>query len=116
MSDGTLKQCKICGTQYRVCYSCEKKHSWRVHTDTAEHFYIFEVLMSYQLNHNAKKAYQALKKRNIDFFDIEKYLPNVQELLKEIYSLSHENSSAKKEAITAPEPTSTTDECKEGEG
>ncbi len=72
--------------------------------------------MNYQLNHNAKKAYKALKKRNVNFFDTEKYLPNVQELLKEIYGLSHENSRAKIEAVTTLEPTSVTYENEEGEG
>lgn len=33
MENKLLKRCKVCGTEYEACVSCEKKHSWRVHTD-----------------------------------------------------------------------------------
>lgn len=101
MSDGIEKKCKVCGTQYKVCHSCEKNKSWRVHTDTLEHFYIFGVLMEYQVNHDAHKAFDALSKRNFDFFNVDEYLPNVQDLLKEIYTLTHENSRAKKKGVAS---------------
>ena len=84
-----------------MCYSCNKKNSWRMHTDTEEHFYIFGVLMEYMAEHNAKQAYNALKKHGLDFRNTEGFLPSVQKLLAEIYTLSRENSRVKKTAAAA---------------
>lgn len=90
------KRCKVCGTEYEMCYSCDKKHSWRMHTDTEDHFYIFGVLMEYQVTHDVKQAYNALRKRGIDFSNTTDFLPSVQKLLAEIYTLAHGNNRAKK--------------------
>ncbi len=83
-----IRHCKVCGTSYKTCYSCEKERSWRVHTDTSEHYYIWTVLMSYQSTHDAAAAYQALVKRGVDFRYMEGFLPGVQQLLAEIYALA----------------------------
>ena len=56
-----IRNCKVCGASYKTCYSCEKERSWRLHTDTPEHYYIWTVLMGYQANHDAKQAYSALR-------------------------------------------------------
>lgn len=50
-----VRDCKVCGNSYNTCYSCEKERSWRLHTDTHEHYYIWTVLMDYQINHDAKR-------------------------------------------------------------
>lgn len=88
---------------YRLDYSCEKERSWRLHTDTPEHYYIWTVLMGYQANHDAKQAYSALRKRGIDLRNTAEYTPSVQALLAEIYALAHENSRAKKAVVEAEE-------------
>ena len=96
-----IRNCKVCGASYKTCYSCEKERSWRLHTDTHEHYYIWTVLMEYQANRDAKQAYRALRKRGIDLRDTAGYLPSVQALLAEIYALAHENSRAKKATAEA---------------
>lgn len=101
MEQKIKKRCKICGAEYEACYSCEKKHSWKMHTDTKEHFYIFGVLMEYQVSHDAKRAYNALRKRSIDFRDTAEFNPHTREVLAEIYALAHENSRAKKATVKA---------------
>lgn len=83
-----VRKCKVCGESYKTCYSCEKERSWRVHTDTSEHYYIWTVLMSYQSTHDVAAAYQALVKRGVDFRHTEGFLPEVQKLLAEIYALA----------------------------
>ena len=90
MSDRIIKRCKVCGASYESCYGCEKKHSWRTHTDTADHYYIFTVLMEYQSGRDAKSAYRALRKRGVDFFNTGGYVENVRGLLNEIFSASRE--------------------------
>ena len=98
-----IRNCKVCGASYKTCYSCEKERSWRLHTDTPEHYYIWTVLMGYQANHDAKQAYSALRKRGIDLRNTAEYTPSVQALLAEIYALAHENSRAKKAVVEAEE-------------
>ena len=44
--------------------------------------------MDYQINHDAKKAYNVLRKRGVDFQNTTGYLPKVRSLLAEIYSLA----------------------------
>lgn len=83
-----VRKCKVCGESYKTCYSCEKERSWRIHTDTSEHYYIWTVLMSYQSTHDAMAAYQALVKRGVDFQHMEGFLPGVAALLAEVYALA----------------------------
>jgi hypothetical protein len=44
--------------------------------------------MDYQINHDAKKAYNVLRKRGVDFQNTTGYLPKVRSLLAEVYSLA----------------------------
>lgn len=98
-----IRDCKVCGTSYETCYSCEKNRSWRLHTDTHEHYYIWMVLMEYQTNHDAKQAYSVLRKRGIDFRNTAGYVPSVQALMAEIYGLTHKSNRAKKAIAEAEE-------------
>lgn len=91
-----IRNCKVCGASYKTCYSCEKERSWRLHTDTYEHYYLWTVLMGYQIDHDAKKAYNVLRKRGVDFRKTSEYLPRVQTLLEEIYASAQGSSKAKK--------------------
>lgn len=95
MGKDQTKRCKVCGKEYELCVSCEKTHSWKVHTDNPEHYYIFITLMQYQTDHNAKSAYRALRKRGVDFNKTDEYLPSVQRLMAEIYAVVNENGRAK---------------------
>ncbi len=103
-----MKRCKVCGTEYETCISCEKNHSWKVHTDTLDHYYLFTVLMAYRVDHDAGRAYNVLRKRGFDFLDTAGYTPSVQALLMEINALAHENSRAKKASVKA-NPVNTED-------
>ncbi len=97
--EGTIvKHCKVCGATYEACVSCERNHSWKMHTDTAAHYYIFTVLMAYQADHDAKRAYCALEKRGVDLDDTAGYTPRVRALLAEIGALARKKGGAKRDA------------------
>lgn len=98
-----VRTCKVCGASYKTCFTCEKERSWRLHTDTLDHYYIWGVLMEYQASHNAKQAYNVLRKRGIDFHTTAGFSSSVQKLLTEIYTLAHENSKAKKVVVEVME-------------
>lgn len=102
MEKSIQKHCKVCGAEYELCYSCEKKNSWKVHADTEDHFYIFGVLMDYMVRRDAHQAYEALVRRGIDIHDTAGYIPSVQSLFAEIAALAHEGSNAL-EAEAEPE-------------
>lgn len=89
------RRCKVCGAVYETCYSCEKQRSWRVHTDTADHYYIFTTLMTYEYDRDAKKAYRALRKRGVDFLHTSVYEPTVEILLDEIYEKNNADKAKK---------------------
>lgn len=59
-----------------------------MHTDTTDHYYIFCVLMDYQVSGDAEQAYQALKRRDVNFRD-KSILPRNRALLSEIYRKVH---------------------------
>lgn len=74
-----------------------------MHTDTLDHYYIWGVLMEYRASHNVKQAYNALRKRGIDFRNTAGFSPSVQKLLVEIYTLAHKNSKVKKVVVEITE-------------
>lgn len=105
MNGKIVRRCKVCGAEYETCYSCEKNSSWRMHTDTADHYYILYVLMDYQGGQDAKTSYRALRKRGVDFANTNEYLPEVRKLLDEIYAGSHNGKTLfVKEAEPAQAP------------
>lgn len=94
-----IRDCKVCGASYKTCFACERDRSWRLHTDTIEHYHVFMVLMAYQVNHDAKQAYKVLREHGIDFYDTAEFNPHTRKVLAEIHALAHENSRAKKVAV-----------------
>lgn len=96
-----MRRCRVCGKEYEHCYSCEKVHSWRTLTDTADHYYILNVLMEYQVDHDVMKAYRALHKRGVDIRDTDGLLPSVKTLMVEIASKAQAANGAKKKAASS---------------
>ena len=52
MSDmnGNNSNCAICGKPYHLCLSCKDKmqaEPWKKHTDTSEHFKIYQIIRGY---------------------------------------------------------------------
>lgn len=89
MSEKHIKRCRICGAEYDGCVSCDDKRSWLALTDTQEHFYILCVLMDYKIDRDAKRAYDALKRRGFQFGHKEVYLKGAASLLDEIKAKGH---------------------------
>ena len=80
---GSRFRCKVCGIEYDGCASCHGL-SWKVHTDTEEHYYILVTLMDYKYNKDADAAICALRKRGIDITKTDGYTPSVAALFAEI--------------------------------
>lgn len=80
-------KCAICGKDYYVCVSC-KSHNltpWKIHTDTAEHYQVFQILRGVSLGvYTKSEAKEKLDSLNLK--DVDTYIPSVQKRIKDIVS------------------------------
>jgi hypothetical protein len=78
--------CAICGEPYYLCLSCKDQMElspWKIHTDTSEHYKVYQILRGYNLGIYTKV--QANKKlSNIDLSDINNFKDNIKEQINEI--------------------------------
>lgn len=77
--------CKICGTGYHICMACKsnKLTPWKNHTDTSQHYVIYQILHGY----SAKVFTKAEAKErllNTDLSELESFLPDVRRRINEI--------------------------------
>ena len=67
--------CDVCGCHYEACLSCKDKialEPWKMHTDTAEHYKVYAVLLGYNTGvYDISEAYEKLQ--NIDLCDKDTY-------------------------------------------
>lgn len=78
-------KCAICGKDYYICVSC-KSHNltpWKIHTDTAEHYQVFQILRGVSLGvYTKSEAKEKLDSLNLK--DVDTYIPSVQKHIKDI--------------------------------
>lgn len=80
--------CAICGKGYYMCRSCKDQlrlSPWKIHTDTSEHFKIFQIVRGYSIGLYTKNEAKA-KFENIDLSNLETFLPEVKSVIKTILS------------------------------
>ena len=84
MANKTNATCSICGNGYYMCLSChDKVNSWKIYTDTAEHYKVFQVVRGFSNNVYTKdEAREKLK--NINLVDLESFRPHIKEIVKNI--------------------------------
>ena len=89
MSEKINATCKICGKGYHLCASCKNimdLNPWRKHTDTSEHYKIYQIIRGYSIKlYNKEEAKQKLQ--NVDLSDLHELKKNIQEIIKEIMYL-----------------------------
>lgn len=86
MAEKNNAYCAICGNPYHVCMSCldsMRLSPWKIHTDTSEHFKIYQVIHGFTSGvYSMDEA--KIKLNNIDLRDIESFKPNIKEIIKDI--------------------------------
>lgn len=86
MADKINATCSICGKGYYQCLSCKDKmkaEPWKQHTDTSEHYKIFQVIKGYNIGvYTKEEACEKLKA--IDLSDLESLRDNIKEIIKDI--------------------------------
>ena len=102
MTDKNNSTCAICGKGYYLCMSC-KSHNltpWKLHTDTAEHYKIFQILRGVFLNVYTKE--EAKKKlNNIDLSDLDTFRDSVKLQIKDILDYKSNIVTAKVNSIVS---------------
>lgn len=86
MAEKNNATCSICGKAYHVCLSCKDSmanHPWRVHTDTSEHYKVYQVLRGLSTGVYTKEETKE-KLKNIDLHDLCDFRPHIKSLIEEI--------------------------------
>ncbi len=88
MSDKKINaHCDICGAGYHICNTCLQQKSfksWRVVTDTVEHYKIYMAVHGYTLSQDKETAKRELEK--YDLSGLEDFNPPIRAVIQEILS------------------------------
>lgn len=86
--------CAICGNKYHMCITCKSMmelNPWKIHTDTSEHYKIYQILHGYSVGvYNKEEA--KLKLKMVDLSDFDNLRDNIKDLINVI--MTEDNSGA----------------------
>lgn len=86
MADKNNATCAICGKDYYMCLSCKDVASvnpWKKHTDTSEHYKVYQVLHGYSTGVYTKEEAKS-KFAAIDLTDIDTFRDGIKKTIEEI--------------------------------
>ena len=86
MSEQINATCSICGKGYHLCISCKdamKLHPWKMHTDSASCYQVFQAVNGYSTSVYTKEEFKS-KLKNIDLSNLENYRDHIKALIKDI--------------------------------
>lgn len=78
--------CAICGKEYYMCLSCKDMmnlHPWKMHTDTSEHYKIYQILRGYNTKVYSKEEAR-LKLQMVDLSDFDNLRDNIKNIINDI--------------------------------
>lgn len=86
MANNNNSTCSICGKEYYACLSCHdsiKANPWKVYTDTAEHYKVFQIIRGLSTKVYTKEEAKT-KLKNVNLDDIESFRPHIKQIIKDI--------------------------------
>lgn len=86
MANKNNSTCSICGKEYYACLSCRdslKANPWKMHTDTAEHYKVYQIIHGLSTKVYTKDEAK-VKLKNVNLDDIETFRPHIKEIVKDI--------------------------------
>lgn len=101
MAEKNNATCAICGKGYHMCISCRDEMQakpWQAHTDTPEHYKVFQVVRGYNTGVYTKREAKA-KLRMIDLSDLDGFRDNIRNIVEDIMG-----KTTKKELIVEDAP------------
>lgn len=86
MAEKNNATCSICGKPYRMCLSCKDELAaapWKIHTDTSEHYKVFQIIRGYSTGVYDKAE---AKKRfaHVDLSDLDDFRDSIMKTVKDI--------------------------------
>ena len=86
MTEQINATCSICGKGYHMCLACKdmmKLHPWKRHTDTSEHYKIYQILHGYSTGvYNEEEAKSKLQM--VDLSDLDSFREHIKNRIVEI--------------------------------
>lgn len=96
--DKKTSRCAICNKEYELCISCDEKsklNPWKMHTDTAEHFKIYQIIRGFTTGvYTEKEAKEKLERT--DLKDIQTFKENIRVIIKKLLSANTNSVPANK--------------------
>lgn len=92
MAEQNNTTCAICGKGYYLCLACKsnKLTPWKLHTDTSEHYKIFQILRGVFMNvYSMEEAKEKLSAINLS--DIDTFNDDIKIRINEILNYQPEN-------------------------
>lgn len=86
MAEKNNAYCAICGNPYHLCMSCRdalKANPWKIHTDTSEHYKVYQIIHGLSTKVYTKDEAR-IKLKNVNLNDIESFRPHIKEIIKDI--------------------------------
>lgn len=86
MAEKNNATCSICGKGYYMCLSCRdsaKVNPWKIHTDTAEHYKVFQIIRGYSTNIYTKDEARG-RLKNVDLSDLNTFRPHIKQIIEDI--------------------------------
>lgn len=86
MAEKINATCAICGKGYHLCMSCKDMISltpWKKHTDTSEHYKIYQIIHGYSTNVYTKAEAKA-KLKKVDLSDFDTLRDNIKPVITDI--------------------------------
>ena len=86
MAEKNNAYCTICGKPYYVCLSCldsMRLSPWKIHTDTAEHFKISQIVHGVSTNIYTKDEART-KLKNVNLDDMDTFKPHIKQIIEDI--------------------------------
>lgn len=78
--------CAICGKSYHLCTSCKNMMElkpWKIHTDTSEHYKIYQIIHGYSIGLYTKDETKS-KLKNVDLSDLDDLRENIKNIIKDV--------------------------------
>ena len=86
MAEKINATCAICGKGYHLCMSCKDMISltpWKKHTDTSEHYKIYQIIHGYSTKVYTKAEAKA-KLKKVDLSDFDMLRDNIKTVITDI--------------------------------
>lgn len=83
--------CSICGRGYHICISCRdnmKNKPWQMHTDTSEHYKIYQIIHGFSTGVYTKEEAKS-KMKAVDLSDMDCFRDHIKEI---ILTILHDDS------------------------